>query len=292
MNSNAGAKAFRESFRGFNKEDVAAYIKELSGTYSEKLEEYKQINKKLEDEIEKINGSLLENSRSQNTELERLISDNKQMDSDINRLNAEIGQLKSESELKAAEADCLKAEIESLNDEKRLKDLEINRLNAELQTKSEEIKRLADKLELLDTGFGKSDPQEKKSAPILPLPKEDPEESYISKENLYKSASLNLGKVLLTAENTAEELVAEAKVKAEKIIALAKEEAAFINQKIREKTARIDSRREDIRIENQRLLTKFKISFDDYIARITHHADEIDANLTIREQTPEHSSSE
>lgn len=125
MNLDENTSFFRESFKGFNKDDVAAFIQKLSKDYSDNEEKYKDKIAKLTadnnaktEEIANAaaaNAAVLREAEKAAQQLKRQLGDK---DAEIENLNA---QLKSS----AADADKYKDDANTLLSEVRSKDAEI-----------------------------------------------------------------------------------------------------------------------------------------------------------------------
>jgi len=217
---------FRESLRGFNKDDVSAYIMELGSKYSVKAEEYKQQNKNLEIEFESFKSKMDENLKLNKSELDRLTAD-----------------------VSSAEE-------------------RIARLSDELSAKNSEIEKLSSELSALKI----SPPTEIFTAPVV-------DENSKSKEMFYKTASLNLGKVIFNAEKTAEDVITEATAHANEIVAAAQQRAAQYKSEVTSKKALSEKQHEDFVRLTENLLREFKTNFEIYIKRLETHTNDLSAVL-------------
>jgi chromosome segregation ATPase len=137
MNLEENTKFFRESFKGFNKDDVAAFIQKLSKDYADNEEKFKERiakltaeNKAKTEEIEHLAaGSAAALSESE----ESMKQEAEQLSIRLNEKIAETEALNQSLKSSAADVDKYKDDVNKLLSEVRSKDAEIIELkkNAE-----------------------------------------------------------------------------------------------------------------------------------------------------------------
>ena len=151
MNLDENTSFFRESFKGFNKDDVAAFIQKLSKDYADNEEKYK----------EKI-ARLTSENNAKIREIENLAAGSdftEQLSVQLNEKNAEIENLSILLKTSTADADNYKDDVNNLINEIRLKDAEILELKktasasetsgeetANLKTKNAELAKINEDL--------------------------------------------------------------------------------------------------------------------------------------------------
>jgi cell division septum initiation protein DivIVA len=149
MNIDENKSLFRESMRGFNKDDVAAFIKKLSKDYADNEDKYKERIVKLTAEnkahAEEIEHLAAGSAAAVNEAQENLQKETERFAAQLNEKNSEIENLNNSLKSSAANIDKYKDDVNRLLSEARSKDTELIELkkNAENSSASEASEALA-----------------------------------------------------------------------------------------------------------------------------------------------------
>lgn len=142
MNLDENTNFFRESFKGFNKDDVVAFIQKLSKDYSDNEEKYKERIAKLIAE-NKVKTDEIENLAAGSAAVVNEAEEKHKKE--INEINAEIENLNQSLKSSAADVEKYKDDVNKLLSEVRLKDaeiIELKKITANSEASSEEIENL------------------------------------------------------------------------------------------------------------------------------------------------------
>ena len=231
MNLDENTSLFRGSIKGFNKDDVAAFIQKLSRDYAENEVKYK----------ERIL-ALTEENKAKSLEIENLSAESLKKDvSDISisEKNSEIELLNNLLKTATADADKYKDDVNKLLSELRSKEAEIIELkklalvtessaDAEISAKSglsEQVAELSLKLE--DIKIEKETLALENQIIIEDLKNqlEQNRAKVEDEQKMYENIAAELGAIIYSAKKTAEDVGSKAKSDADELLAKAKSEA-------------------------------------------------------------------
>ena len=223
MNLEENTNFFRESFKGFNKDDVTAFIQKLSRDYAENEEKYKERIAKLtaeskskSEEIEKLDETLKlqENEKTSAREFQGSHAEV------VNELSVKIAELSAQlEESKNAQEQAVR-NLDAVKTEK----------DAAAEDLKNEIENLKNQLEL---NKSKTEDEQK----------------------IYENITADLGGVIYTAKKSAEDIAAKAKAEAADILAKSKAEAEEI-------ISRANIKKFAILEENERNIEQFKTKYN------------------------------
>ena len=272
---------FRESLKGFNKNDVVSYIQRLSRDYGNKEDKYK-------DDISKLT-----------LDVDKYKDDVNKLLGEVRSKDAEIIELKKSAELDSA----LDAEIEAL----KLECAELRKNNEELQLQNAELQSKLDESAKMITGASDANSQvinelrkqiaelsetiQQKNAVIREKDETiDRKDAIIDEKNtiiedlqskrvydhiqsadeqkIYENVMSKLGSVVYSAEKSAEEITAKAKSEAEDIIARANMKKLAVLEENNKINAEFKAKYDFMKAEHEKITESFKLMSEQYSAKL------------------------
>jgi len=263
MNGYYKGRMFKESFRGFNKEDVTNFIDSISHTYNTNL-------LKLEEDIEKLRKDLTVAEK----ENERLISDSEANKKIIDELNEKI-KAQDDHFLTVGKEDREDGE----NQEEFFKAAEgIENLLNENNSLKEQNEKCAADLERLNASLNELIKNSENNVIIINVEGDADAES---KKAVYDTVMTSLGKIILSTEKEAAEIINAAKEKACVTLSQAESSANNILSAAKEESVKLERQNSDvlskIRERNQKLIIEYSVAGDnakkDYESLVKNLAD-------------------
>jgi cell division septum initiation protein DivIVA len=288
MNLEENTSLFRESFKGFNKDDVAAFIQKLSKDYTENEEKYKDKILKLTEE----NNAKIQEIKNLNAGSAAISETEEKLKEKIGLLSAELGELTAETEklnnllkTSAADADKYKEDANKLLSEVRSKDAEIIELkksgsgsesaeseqiikdlqdaNAEtVNGLSEQVAELSAKIEIIngekDDALRSIDAVKAEKDIIIEDLSNQLEQNKAKvddEKKIYENITADLGSIIYSAKKTAEDMVEKATADTNDMYEKAKSEADDI-------ITRANIKKMSIIEENERNIAQFKEKYN------------------------------
>lgn len=138
MNSGESNNFFRESFRGFNKDDVAEYIAKLSKDYTVNEEKYKEHIAKLNAELKTKNEEIANFASDREKQIVPLNEIEQKYKEEVSRLVNELNQKDTKLKSIQVQADLNRIEVEELAEQKET----IDNLTEELEDLREKYEAL------------------------------------------------------------------------------------------------------------------------------------------------------
>ncbi|MCL2100002.1 MAG: hypothetical protein FWH24_06165 [Oscillospiraceae bacterium] len=307
MNLDENTSFFRESFKGFNKDDVAAFIQKLSKDYADNEEKYKErINKltnennakikEIEDLITKSSSTdrISEQLYEKNTEIENLNNLLKTSTSEVDKYKEDANKLLSEVRAKDAEIIELKkaasvsensgsknesefnAKIEEL---KKEKDNVLQAANNALKEKDATLQTANNALKEKDAALQNTGALLKEKDAIISELRNRLENNKATTEDeqkIYETVTADLGNIIYSAKKTAEDIIEKAKGDAAEVI----EQANLQKHKILENNERNFAKLKEtyafIKTEHNKIIENFNAFTSKYSSALLETKNIID----------------
>ena len=221
--------AFRDTFKGYNKEDVNAYLEDMNIRFASVEDDYKKIIYSQKQTIEGMQFKIDEHDhlyaelaqlKEKLTEKDNRLEANKNKFEEYEKL---LTVLNSKTQQYAADFESLTDKLSTANAENSILIDENADLNKEKQTFKNKLAEQETRIGRLNAVLeGLKLRSEKERVEAIKRPEQQELEE---KARLYDSMSTKLGNLVIIANNNSDRLVADASTKAASIIAEAKQEA-------------------------------------------------------------------
>jgi DNA repair exonuclease SbcCD ATPase subunit len=294
MNTQEPTKFFRESLKGFNKDDVTAFIKKLSRDYTENEEKYKEriagltaANKAKDDELEETVARLTESNKvALRSNEEAFLKERDFQFQELKKKNAELEKQAESMKLlvksSAADMDKYKDDANKLLGEVRSKDAEIIELKKSAEEAresggagSEMFNELSAQIAELSAGNEKL--RAEKDAVIADLENriEQGKEKFENEQKMYESITADLGSTIYSARKSAEDITAKALAEAEDIIARANAKKLATLEENEKNNAQFREKYDFIKNEHEKIIGHFRHITEKYSSKLLEIGDAI-----------------